>query len=91
MLAKSKNGELNEDENEELLKLFDIPASMLPEVHPSSYHYGFTDETILGSHIPICGVVGDQQAALFGQLCVEKGSIKNTYGYDYCNCTYVCF
>lgn len=66
--------------DEELLKLFDIPASMLPEVHPSSYHYGFTDETILGSHIPICGVVGDQQAALFGQLCVEKGSIKNTYG-----------
>ena len=66
--------------DEELLKLFDIPASMLPSVHPSSYHYGYCDETIIGDRITICGVVGDQQSALFGQLCTEKGSVKNTYG-----------
>ncbi|MCM1043384.1 MAG: glycerol kinase GlpK [Corallococcus sp.] len=66
--------------DDELLKLFDIPRSMLPEVHPSSYAYGTTDETFIGREIPICGVVGDQQAALFGQLCVNKGDIKNTYG-----------
>lgn len=66
--------------DEELLKLFDIPASMLPKVYPSSYHYGYCDETIIGDRIPICGVVGDQQAALFGQLCTDKGSVKNTYG-----------
>ena len=66
--------------DEELLKLFDIPKCMLPEVRPSSYNYGCADHTIVGSDIPICGVVGDQQAALFGQLCVEEGSMKNTYG-----------
>lgn len=66
--------------DEDLLKLFDIPACMLPEVHPSSYNYGFADHTIVGANIPICGVVGDQQAALFGQLCVDVGSMKNTYG-----------
>lgn len=66
--------------DEELLKLFNIPRSMLPEVYPSSHIYGYTDETKLGARIPICGVVGDQQAALFGQLCVNKGDIKNTYG-----------
>lgn len=66
--------------DDELLELFDIPKSMLPEVHPSSYKYGYCDETILGDKIPICGVVGDQQAALFGQLCTEKGDVKNTYG-----------
>ena len=66
--------------DEELLKLFDIPACMLPSVHPSSYKYGFADHTIVGANIPIAGVVGDQQAALFGQLCVDKGSMKNTYG-----------
>ena len=66
--------------DKDLLKLFDIPACMLPEVRPSSYNYGNADHTIVGSDIPICGVVGDQQAALFGQLCVEKGSMKNTYG-----------
>lgn len=66
--------------DEELLELFDIPLSMLPKVYPSSYHYGYCDETILGDRIPICGVVGDQQAALFGQLCTETGSVKNTYG-----------
>ena len=66
--------------DEDLLKLFDVPKCMLPEVRPSSYNYGYADHTIVGSDIPICGVVGDQQAALFGQLCVEKGTMKNTYG-----------
>ncbi len=66
--------------DKELLELFDIPACMMPEVHPSSYNYGNTEHTIIGKSIPICGVVGDQQAALFGQLCTEKGDIKNTYG-----------
>lgn len=66
--------------DEELLKLFNIPVSMLPEVHPSSYEYGYTDESAYGFRIPITGVVGDQQGALFGQLCVDEGDIKNTYG-----------
>ena len=66
--------------DDELLELFDIPKSMLPEVHPSSYLYGYSDEIKLGARIPICGIVGDQQASLFGQLCVNKGDVKNTYG-----------
>ncbi len=64
----------------ELLRLFDVPASMLPEVRPSSCLYGYTDASLFGSPIPVCGVVGDQQAALFGQLCTRKGEVKNTYG-----------
>ena len=66
--------------DDELIELFNIPRSMLPEVHESSHEYGFTDKTLVGKAIPICGVVGDQQAALFGQLCTEKGDVKNTYG-----------
>lgn len=66
--------------DKELLSLFEIPESMLPEVYPSSYRYGATDSGLFGAEIPICGVVGDQQAALFGQLCTEKGDVKNTYG-----------
>lgn len=66
--------------DDDLLKLFDIPKCMLPEVRPSGYNYGYTDSTVVGANIPICGVVGDQQSALFGQLCVERGSMKNTYG-----------
>ena len=66
--------------DEELLALFGIPRSMLPEVHPSSYMYGYAEEGLLGHKIPISGVVGDQQAALFGQLCVKKGEVKNTFG-----------
>ena len=66
--------------DEELLELFDIPASMLPEVKPSSGIFGYTDDDILGAELPIAGVAGDQQAALFGQCCFEKGDIKNTYG-----------
>ncbi|MFI3166910.1 MAG: glycerol kinase GlpK [Bacillota bacterium] len=64
----------------ELLELFDIPKSMLPAVHPSSFCYGVTDKDIFGVEIPICGVAGDQQSALFGQLCHKKGDMKNTYG-----------
>lgn len=66
--------------DEELLSLFHIPRSMLPEVKPSSYLYGCTDSTVLGGEIPIGGIAGDQQAALFGQCCFEKGQVKNTYG-----------
>ncbi len=66
--------------DKELLRLFDIPESMLPQVRSSSYTYGCTDARLFGSPIPVCGVVGDQQAALFGQLCTSKGDVKNTYG-----------
>ena len=68
------------DWDDELLELFGIPRSMLPEVCPSGHNYGCTDETFIGREVPICGVVGDQQSALFGHLCVNKGDIKNTYG-----------
>ena len=64
----------------ELLDLFDIPISILPEVRESSEVYGVTDKSIFGVEIPIAGIAGDQQAALFGQLCTEKGMVKNTYG-----------
>ena len=66
--------------DDEILKLLDIPACMLPEVKPSSGIFGNTDPQILGGPIPIAGVAGDQQAALFGQTCFEKGEAKNTYG-----------
>ena len=66
--------------DEELLELFHIPASMLPEVKPSSCIYGYTESSVLGGRIPISGIAGDQQAALFGQCCFEKGQVKNTYG-----------
>lgn len=68
------------DWDDELLQLFDIPKCMLPEVHSSGYNYGNTDEVYTGREIPICSVVGDQQAALFGHLAVEEGDVKNTYG-----------
>ena len=64
----------------ELLELFDIPSSVLPEVKESSSVYGLTSAEQIGFQIPIAGIAGDQQAALFGQLCVEKGMAKNTYG-----------
>jgi glycerol kinase len=64
--------------DDELLQLFDIPASLLPQVKPSCAVYGHTD--IVGGNIAVAGMAGDQQAALFGQLCVEKGMVKNTYG-----------
>ena len=66
--------------DEELLKLLDIPMSMMPEVTSSSEIYGHTKTTIFAHEVPISGIAGDQQAALFGQMCIEPGSIKNTYG-----------
>ncbi len=66
--------------DKELLKLFDIPESILPSVAPSSSLFGYTDSRILGAEIPIAGVAGDQQAALFGQCCFNTGDLKNTYG-----------
>ncbi len=66
--------------DEELLRLLDIPASLLPEVKPNSFRFGVTDSLIFSSKIPITGVAGDQQAALFGQMCIHKGMVKNTYG-----------
>ena len=64
----------------ELLELFNIPESILPTVNPSSHVFGYTDAKILGAEIAIAGVAGDQQAALFGQCCFNKGDLKNTYG-----------
>lgn len=66
--------------DEELLKLFGIPRSMLPEVKPSGSNFGVTHKSVLGAPVPICSAVGDQQAALFGQLCTQAGDLKNTYG-----------
>ena len=66
--------------DEELLKLLDIPASMMPEVKSSSEVYGHTKTTIFAHEVPIAGIAGDQQASLFGQMCLEPGAIKNTYG-----------
>lgn len=64
----------------ELLAKFNIPESMLPAVRNSSEIYGYTDREIFGGEVPIAGVAGDQQAALFGQCCFEAGDVKNTYG-----------
>ena len=66
--------------DEELMELLDIPMSMMPAVKSSSEVYGHTKTTIFAHEVPISGIAGDQQAALFGQMCIEPGSIKNTYG-----------
>jgi glycerol kinase len=66
------------DWDDELLKIFGVPRSMLPEVRSSSEVYGET--FLLGYHLPIAGIAGDQQAALFGQACTKPGMVKNTYG-----------
>ncbi|MCL2323783.1 MAG: glycerol kinase GlpK [Oscillospiraceae bacterium] len=66
--------------DKEILEKLNIPESMLPEAKPSSFHYGDTCADILGGEIPIAGIAGDQQAALFGQCCYEEGMVKNTYG-----------
>lgn len=66
--------------DEELLQLLNIPGSLLPEVKPSSHIYGVTGNLIPDSRIPIAGIAGDQQAALFGQMCISPGMVKNTYG-----------
>ena len=66
--------------DEDLLELFDIPLSMMPEVRSSSEIYGHTRTTLFAHEVPIAGIAGDQQAALFGQMCVCPGCVKNTYG-----------
>lgn len=66
--------------DDEILHKLRIPKCMLPQVKPSSCVYGVSDETVIGGEIPIAGAAGDQQAALFGQCCFEKGEVKNTYG-----------
>ena len=66
--------------DEEMLSLLGIPASMLPEVKSSSEVYGHTKTTIFAHEVPIAGIAGDQQSALFGQMCTAPGSVKNTYG-----------
>ena len=68
------------DWDQELLDLFGIPRSMMPEVRSSSEVYGHTKTTIFAHKVPISGIAGDQQAALFGQMCTEPGMVKNTYG-----------
>lgn len=66
--------------DEEILRLLKIPQQILPEVKPSSHVYGYTDSNLFGREVPIAGAGGDQQCALFGQTCFERGEVKNTYG-----------
>jgi len=66
--------------DEDLLRIFDIPASLLPQIRSSSEVYGNTRHILSGVSIPIAGIAGDQQAALFGQQCTRPGMVKNTYG-----------
>ena len=66
--------------DKELCDLFGVPMEILPEVHPSSYNFGMTAQSVMGGNIPVTGIVGDQQGSLFGQLCINKGDIKNTFG-----------
>lgn len=66
--------------DEDILKELNIPKAMLPEVLPSSHVFGTTHKEIVGGEIPIAGIAGDQQAALFGQCCFSQGMVKNTYG-----------
>lgn len=66
--------------DKKMLEYFDIPEQMLPQVRPSSEIYGYSDPSLTGTEIPIAGIAGDQQAALFGQCCFEAGEMKNTYG-----------
>lgn len=68
------------DWDDEILDLLEIPRSVLPEIKPSSHNYGETATTIFASKVPLCGIAGDQQASLFGQMCIEPGMVKNTYG-----------
>jgi glycerol kinase len=64
----------------DILKAMNIPIHILPEIKPSSFIYGYTDEKSFGAKVPVAGDLGDQQAALFGQTCFEPGEAKNTYG-----------
>ncbi|CAN5503094.1 glycerol kinase GlpK [soil metagenome] len=66
--------------DDDLLQLMDIPKNMLPEVRSSSEIYGYMQNTLSAENIPIAGIAGDQQAALFGQMCTQPGMVKNTYG-----------
>ncbi|GAB3014261.1 glycerol kinase GlpK [Niabella terrae] len=66
--------------DQELLQMMQIPASILPEVRSSSEVYGHTQQLLTSIEIPVCGIAGDQQAALFGQMCTGEGMVKNTYG-----------
>lgn len=66
--------------DDELLRLFDIPAAVLPEIIASSNIYGVTESVVRNANIPLAGIAGDQQAALFGQQCTTPGMVKNTYG-----------
>ena len=66
--------------DKELLAMFGIPESMMPQVKSSSEVYGYTKTTLFAHEVPVAGIAGDQQAALFGQMCTEPGSVKNTYG-----------
>ncbi len=68
------------DWDDEILQLMDIPKQMLPTVHQSSEIYGNCSKEFIGEIVPISGIAGDQQAALFGQMCTKKGMVKNTYG-----------
>ena len=74
MMCKLETG----DWDDGLLKILDIPRTMLPEIRSSGEIYGYMD--LMGARVPICGMAGDQQAALFGQGCYEAGDVKNTYG-----------
>lgn len=64
----------------ELLRLFDVPEGLLPEVHPNVHDFGETDPALFGKAIPVCGMAGDQQSALIGQACFAPGMVKSTYG-----------
>ena len=66
--------------DDELIEILKIPHSLLPVVFDSSEKVGYTNSQVIGKEIPICGIAGDQQAALFGQMCIEPGDVKNTYG-----------
>ncbi|MDE7394712.1 MAG: glycerol kinase GlpK [Clostridiales bacterium] len=66
--------------DDELLSLFDIPVGLLPQVYPSAHFFGVTQKRVLGRELPVCGVAGDQQAALYGQGCVGEGQVKCTFG-----------
>jgi glycerol kinase len=66
--------------DEDLLDALQIPRSMLPQVHSSSEIYGYSKSTLFASAIPLAGIAGDQHAALFGQMCIQPGMVKNTYG-----------
>ena len=68
------------DWDEELLRLFDIPRCILPEIRPNTHLFGETDPALFGRAIPIAGIAGDQQSALIGQACFSPGMVKSTYG-----------